>query len=331
MPRTDTLLLTQSDVAGALDPATCVQVVEDAFRAHGEGRAKPPVLCGVHVEHGAFHVKAGVMQLGREYFAAKTNANFPTNPRRHGRPSIQGTIVLHETEDGRPVAVLDSIEITSQRTAAASAVAARYLARDDARVVTIWGCGTQGRAHLRALRAVRPIERASVIDIDPDVARRFAAEMATELGIPVDVPADRRVALRDSDIIVTCTPSREPLLEDGAVPAGAFVAAVGADNPDKHEIAPALMASSTVVVDVLDQCAEIGDLHHALKAGAMTREGVHAELGQVVSGAIPGRTSDAEIFVFDSTGMALQDVAVSVRAYETALSNDHARRIDFSA
>jgi ornithine cyclodeaminase/alanine dehydrogenase-like protein (mu-crystallin family) len=330
MQPSKTLLLTQSDVARSLDPETCICAVEGAFRAYG-GRARPPALCGIHGDRGAFHVKAGLMDLGRSYFAAKTNANFPGNPRRHELPSIQGTIALHDADDGRPLAILDSIEITSQRTAAASAVATRYLAREDASVVTICGCGTQGRAHLWALRSVRLIEKVFAFDAEPGLARSFADEMAAELAIELSPVDDLLEAVRASDITVTCTPSRDPLLDVGSVPPGAFVAAVGADNPDKHEITPALMASSTVVVDVLDQCAEIGDLQHALSAGTMSATDVHAELGDIVSGKKPGRTSVDEIVVFDSTGMALQDVATAALAYESAVREGYGTWVDFSA
>ncbi len=331
MPSTGTLLLTQSDVVHSLDLDVCISAVEDAFRAHGEGRVASPALCGVHADQGAFHIKAGLMDLGRSYFAAKTNANFPGNPRANGLPSIQGTIVLHDADDGRPLAVLDSIEITSQRTAAASAVAARYLARDDASVVTICGCGIQGRAHLRALRKVCSIERAFAFDIDAKVARRFADELESELGIEITVVSDLLAATRVSDITVTCTPTQQPLLDVSGVADGAFIAAVGADNPDKHEITPALMASSTVVVDVLEQCAEIGDLNHAVAAGTMTPADVRAELGDVVSGRKPGRSSDNGVVIFDSTGMALQDVAAAALAYEKAVRDNRGTWVDFSA
>ena len=130
---------------------------------------------------------------------------------------------------------------------------------------------------------------------------------------------DYREAVRASDVVVTCTPSRRPLLSAADVPTGCFVAAVGADSEDKQELAPDLLARSVVVVDVLEQCARIGDLHHALAAGAMRREDVHAELADVVSGRRPGPRSADEITVFDSTGTALEDVAAAALVYERAV------------
>jgi alanine dehydrogenase len=312
------LLLTRSDVADLLDLDACIAAVEDAFRRHGEGGTVTGVL-GIHVPGGGFHIKAGVLRLGRPYFAAKTNANFPNNPATHGLPTIQGVIVLADAELGTPLALLDSGEITTLRTGAATAVAAKYLARADARTAAIIGCGNQGRVQLRALQRVRPLARVRVYDRDRGRADEFARALAPELGLNIEVASDPRAAARTSDIVVTCTPAREPVLDVADVAPGSFIAAVGADNPDKQEIAPALLAASRVVVDVLEQAATIGDLHHAIAAGAMTVDDV-CELGQIVAGRLPGRRTPTETIVFDSTGMALQDVAAAAAVYERALA-----------
>jgi ornithine cyclodeaminase/alanine dehydrogenase-like protein (mu-crystallin family) len=276
----------------------------------------------VHARHGGFHVKAAGLDLGRLYVAVKTNGNFPDNTHRHGLPTIQGVVVLCDADDGRPLAVMDSMELTLRRTAAASAVAARYLARPDSRTVAICGCGIQGRAHLRALTRVLPIERARAFDTDADCARRFAHDLSLELGIDVIPAAGLGEAAKDADVWVTCTTSREPFLGREHVAPGAFVAAVGADNEDKQELHPDLMGSALVVADVLDQCARIGELHHALDAGVLTRDAVSAELADVVTGARPGRVSRDDVTVFDSTGTALEDVAAAAIAYERAVAQD---------
>lgn len=318
METRETLILTRRDVVRLLGVADCMNAVERAFRAHADGETIAPAVLGVHVAHGGFHVKtAGLLGDGAA-FAAKVNANFPGNPASRGLPTIQGVIVLFDPESGQPLAILDSIEITSLRTAAATAVAARYLARADASRVTVCGCGEQGHAQLRALAVVRPLATVRAFDIDAERARRFAHEMSEELGVDVVAVRDLRAAARDSDIVVTCTPSRRWFLGVADVSPGTFVAAVGADNPEKQEIEPALLAASTVVVDMLEQCATIGDLHHALDTGAMTREQVHAELAEVVAGRRPGRQRADEIMVFDSTGTALQDVAAARLVYERA-------------
>jgi ornithine cyclodeaminase/alanine dehydrogenase-like protein (mu-crystallin family) len=327
----DTLVLTGRDVRTLLDWDGCIAAVERAFRLHAEGQSLPPGVLGVPAPGGGFHIKAAGLRLDRLYFAAKTNANFSDNPRRRGLPAIQGVIVLCDAEDGRPLAVMDSIEVTLRRTAAATAAAARHLARPDSRVATVCGCGTQGRAQLRALVRVLPIQRVFAFDADEAAAQAYAAEMGAELGLDVRPTTGPAAGLADSDLAVTCTPSRRPLLMREDVRPGTFVAAVGADSADKQELDPRLMAAAVVVADVLDQCASIGDLHHALEAGLMSREHVHAELAEVVSGRKAGRRTRDEITVFDSTGTALQDVAAAAAVYEKAAASGLGLRVALGA
>jgi len=260
-------------------------------------------------------------------FAAKLNANFPGNGARFGLPTIQGVVVLSDGENGFPLAVMDSGSITVLRTAAATGVAAKVLAREDARVATVCGLGAQSRTQLRALALVRPLEKVFAVDLDPARAQTFAADMSRDLGVPVEAAADLARAAQASDLIVTCKPAKRWLLDRAMVRPGAFVAAVGADSEDKQEIAPDLMASAKVVCNVRAQCAAIGDLHHAVAAGVMKIDDVHAELADVLTGRRPGRESADEITLFDSTGTALQDVAAAALVHARALAEGAGTRV----
>jgi alanine dehydrogenase len=325
-----TLLLTRSDVASLLTVADCISAVEHAFKLYGEGRTSPPGILGADARDGGFHIKAGILELDRSYFAAKVNANFPQNRRHFNLPLIQGVIVLCDAENGYPLAVMDSIEITIQRTGAATAVAAKYLANADAKVLTICGCGNQGRVSLRALSHLFSFDSVFAYDIDCEQARSFATELSAETGLRINTVQEFAAAVNESHIVVTCTPANHFFLKSEHVPAGAFVAAVGADSEGKQELDPALLSQNKVVVDVLNQCAAIGELHHALKANTMTRENVHSELGEVVAGLRPARTSSDEIIIFDSTGMALQDVIVAAEVYNKAVSKGLGKSINFA-
>jgi ornithine cyclodeaminase/alanine dehydrogenase-like protein (mu-crystallin family) len=274
--------------------------------------------------HGGFHVKGagfGRGELtpgGRSYAAFKVNGNFPGNPERFGLPTIQGALMLCDGETGELLAVMDSGEVTLQRTAAATAVAAQHLARPESRVVTICGCGQQASAQLRALVDVLPLRSGFAWDRDPDrVAQllREASAMGLDL-IAVERPAEGTLR---SDVVVTCTTAAEPILALDDVSAGAFIAAVGADWPTKNEIAPDLMARAAVIADVLEQCLAMGDLHHAVAAGRMSAADIRGELGQVLTGARQGRITAEEITLFDSTGCAVQDVAAAAVIYERAI------------
>lgn len=313
-----TLILTRRDVAALLSIEECMEAVERVFRLNGEGKTQAPGVLGVHVSDGGFHIKAGVLQLNRPYFAAKINANFPQNPKRLGLPTIQGVILLSDADNGYPLAVMDSTEITGQRTAAATAVAAKYLARTESKTLTICGCGIQGRISLLALMGLFPLEQVFAYDVDSTRSQKFANDLSAELAIAIKAVDQLEDAALQSDICITCTPSRQFFLKRNHIAPGSFVAAVGADNEDKQELDPSLLAGSKVVVDLVEQCATIGELHHALEQKVMRKDQVHAELGEVVAGTKPGRTSSDEVIVFDSTGMALQDVVTSALVYEKA-------------
>lgn len=325
-----TLLLSRQDVAALLSIDECIAAVAHAFKLQAEGRSLGPGMLGIHSCDGGFHIKAAGLELARPYFAAKVNGNFFQNKQRFGLPNIQGVIVICDAANGYPLAVMDSIEITIIRTGAATGVAADYLARHDSTVATISGCGNQGRISLRALVAVRKLQKAFAFDVDHDQATRFANELSRELRIAVTAVRDLGQAVSRSDICVTCTPSKQPYVNQSDVMPGTFIAAVGADSEVKQELDPGLIAASKLVVDSLDQCATIGDLKLALKQGLMTKADVHAELGEVITGRKPGREGLEEVIIFDSTGTAVQDAAAAAIAYEKAVATDRGILFDFA-
>ncbi|HEX4440923.1 MAG TPA: ornithine cyclodeaminase family protein [Thermoanaerobaculia bacterium] len=318
MTTAPTLLLSRDDVAASLTLDACIAVVENAFRMAGRGESPASGILGYPTGPGGFHVKAAALRLSHDYFAAKLNANFSENRARFGLPTIQGVVALFDAENGRLLALMDSIEITLLRTAAATAVAAKHLARADSEAVLVGGCGAQARAQLRALARVLPIKRVLAYDTDAPVAERFARDLAPALGIEIATAPDPGVALRCSDVAVTCTTSRRAFLRREDVPPGLFIAAVGADAPEKQELDPEILRTCRLVVDSRDQCATIGELHHALEQGILGSPAEATELAEVVVGKKPGRQSREEIVVFDSTGIALEDVAAAAAAYEDA-------------
>ena len=299
-----------------------VSATEDGFRAYAAGDAEVPHPGYLTASEGTFHAKSARLTLDRAYVAVKLNANFPQNPQRNDLPTIQGVLVLFDATNGMVLAVLDSIEVTLRRTAAASALAARHLARPNSGTITLCGCGAQGRAQLEALADVLPIRQVSVWDIDGNKAQLFAREMRGALRLDVNAVAEPHHAACTSDVIVTATSARKAFLTRDMVPAGAFVAAVGADNPEKSELTPELLAASTLVVDILGQAATMGDLHHAIEAGLVTADEVHAELADVIVGRKSGRLSDDQTIVFDSTGTAIQDVASAVAIWQRATASN---------
>jgi ornithine cyclodeaminase/alanine dehydrogenase len=325
------LLLSREDLASLLSLDDCIDAVEAAFRDHALGKSLGTGILHMDAPDGEFHIKAGGLQEPSLYFALKANAGFFNNATRFGLPNIQGLIILYSAETGYPLAVLDSLGITVKRTGAATAVAAKYLARSSSKVATVIGCGTQGRIQLRSLTKVLPIETAYAYSIVEGESEKFAAEMSNELGLEVAAASTLEKAVSACDVCVTCTPARKFFLREEDVRPGSFVAGVGADSPDKQELEPKLVANHKLVVDLAEQCVHVGELHHALSAGLMTEEDVHAELGAVVAGHSAGRSNDNEITVFDSTGTALQDTAATILAYERARQSGVGLLFDFGA
>lgn len=318
----EVLLLSGDDISRLLTWADAVAAVEAAFRALGDGHAPAPGILGFHIPDGGFHIKAGFSARQDGYFATKINANLPGNSAR-GLPTIQGVIALFSATDGRLLALLDSIELTARRTGAATGVAAQYLAAPDAKTLTIAGCGVQSYAQIRCVAEVRPIEQVFAYDPRKDAAEALAARIRDDLAINAEAVTNLRDYSRMSEVVITCTPSKTPILFVDDVKPGAFVAGVGADNPEKHELDAALLRASMLITDLTEQCAAIGDLHHADATP-------HAELAEIVSGKAALPASREKTVVFDSTGMALQDVMAAAHVYEKAVADAHFMRTSSS-
>ncbi|HSH38214.1 MAG TPA: ornithine cyclodeaminase family protein [Chthoniobacterales bacterium] len=325
-----TLLLARQEITALMRFEDYLGAVEDAFRLDAEGKTIETGLLHADAREGEYHIKTGGVYLDRAFYCVKANGGFFRNPERGELPAIQGIIYLSDAETGCPLAVMDSVELTRQRTAAATALAAKHLARPESSTITVCGTGAQARQHLCAFRHLFPLERAFVFGRDDAKARHFASEMSGELQLVVE-PIDDLSVARESDIILTCTSARDAFLQPSMVAPGAFVGAVGADSPHKQELAPELLASSKVVADLVAQSARVGELHHAIDADLMTARQIHAELGEIITGRKSARTDATETFVFDSTGTALQDVAAAARVYEKAKAAEAGTLFDFAA
>jgi alanine dehydrogenase len=326
-----TLLLRRSDVEKLLSLHDCIDAVEEIFRAQGNGKVPAAGILGVKAPGGGLHVKAGLLPRGRNYIVAKLNTNFPGNRSQARVPTIQGVIVVYDAGNGSPLAILDSIDVTIKRTAAASTIATKYLARPDSCTATICGCGQQGRAQLRAIHLVLPLKKIYAFDLDDCAGKNLAAELGNELHLEIEPVRDLRRAIQKSNLCITCTTSREFFVRKEDVAPGTFIAAVGADDENKQEIDPALMASAKVVADSLEQSCMIGDTHHAIAQGLMRKQDVYAELPEVVAGHKPGRTSDDEVTIFDSTGVAIEDAVAAAAVYEKARAASIGSYFSFAA
>jgi alanine dehydrogenase len=322
------LLLSRGDIAELLTLDECILAVENAFRAYANGQALMPGLLHVSTPRGEFHVKVGgVSSPNRIYFTTKVGGGFFANRAELDLPTIIGLILLADGTTGSPLAVMESSFITRLRTGAATAVAAKYLARQCPTTVTVCGAGAQAEVQLLCLARVLTLKRVFIWarnDTTP-LARR----MSEAMNVDVQSVSELGCATLQSDVILTCTPAKRWYLGREHVKRGTFVAAVGADSPNKQEIEPELLKQSSVVCDLIDQSERVGDLHHALTAGLMTRDDIRGELGEIIIGAKPPRLQSDEIIIFDSTGTALQDAAVAAVVYEKAMRQRRGQHFAF--
>jgi ornithine cyclodeaminase/alanine dehydrogenase-like protein (mu-crystallin family) len=317
-PPAPALLLGRRDVAALLDLDELIAAVEGAFLSQARGETWGPAMASLDAGAGVFHAKGAGVGGAVPRAAFKVNGNFPGNPERCGLPTIQGVIVLADAANGALLAILDTIEITALRTAAVTAVAVRRLASPGVRRALLVGCGVQGWAHARALPRVLPGVELLVYDVVFERAATLAERLGRDSRLVCRAVNEFDEAVRASQVVVTCTTAARPFLSADLLAEGTLVAAVGADNPRKQELDPRLLARARVVVDDLEQCASGGELRHALAAGMLRREDVAATLADVVAGRRPGRAAASDIVVFDSTGVALADLAAAGLVYERA-------------
>ncbi len=311
------LLLARDAISKLATTRDYLAAMQTAFADLAASRFEVPAVGHVPGVGGMFHIKAAQRSGSPPLAVIKVNGNFPNNRVQHKLPTIQGFIALLDAERGCVLALMDSIEITARRTAAATALAAKYLAKRGSRSLAMIGCGVQARYHLEALRDVASIETVTFCDPRDEAADTFGAQ-ARELGLNARKVDAAKDAARGVDLVVTVTTATRPLLGLSDIDPGTFVAGVGADNPSKHELGTDLMKAGRVIVDSVAQASTMGDLHHAIAAGAMKLTDVRGDLADLVAGKSAGRSSDDERWVFDSTGLSIQDLAAAAMIYDRA-------------
>jgi len=312
-------ILTADDLRASLTMHEAVACMRDAFAALSDGRAVVPERHGFEMPH--CDGRALLMPVyipEQEQFGVKIVSLFAGNPDR-GMPYIQSLMVLADGRTGALLALMDGAYLTALRTGAASGLATDLLARPDAASVMIFGAGAQSRHQLEGVCAVREVKSACVYDTSRDRAGAFAREMSGRVRCPVSVAASPGEAA-NADIICTATTATSPVFPPEAVREGTHINAIGAYRPEMCEIPPRTVVRSLVVVDSrASVAAEAGDLLRAMNEEGFALSSIHAELGEIVSGIKPGRTSSAGVTLFKSVGNGAQDLVAAGRALENSV------------
>ena len=313
-------IIDEQTLRTVITPRVAVDAMRDAFRADGEGRAHVPAVINLEIPkvRGEFHVKTAHID-GVPHVAVKIASGFYDNPAR-GLPSGSGLMAVFDATTGMPAALLlDNGFLTDIRTGAAGAIAADVLAPDTIETVGVIGSGLQARYQIQCLRCVRAFR--TIVAWSPTRARldAYCAEMRAA-GFDARAAASPRDVCGEADVIVTATPSREPLLQAEWLRPGQHITALGSDSPGKQELdAGCLARADRLVVDRLTQCAAFGELRHALDAGLFRADRVHAELGEIVAGVKQGRTAPEQITIADLTGVGFQDTAIASKAIDLVI------------
>ncbi len=309
------LYLNEGNVKELLDMKAALGVVEDAFREHGMRRVQMPAKSYLYFPTGDLRTMPAYLKSAGIAGVKIVNVH-PGNPAK-GLPTVIAVVVLNSIETGAPLAVISGTYLTDVRTGAAGGVAADRLARRDATVVGMVGAGRQAETQLRAISLVREIETVKVIDRSAAACIRFREAMA-DLGCDIVIAESARGAC-DCDILVTTTPVRAPIVADGWVREGTHINAIGADAKGKQELDPMILKRSKIVIDDHAQATHSGEINVPLTEGLITVDDICCTLGEIITGMKPGRGNDGEITVFDSTGLAIQDVSTANHVYRQAV------------
>ncbi|MFC7224740.1 ornithine cyclodeaminase family protein [Halalkalicoccus sp. GCM10025322] len=322
-----TLLLNGDDVAENARLSELVPAIEEAFAAYERGDAQMPPKSYIDLPryNGDFRSMPAYMDAGDWDAAGIKWVNVhPDNPTDHDLPTVLGTMIYSDPETAFPLAILDGTELTMQRTGAAAAVATDHLAREGAKSLGIVGAGAQAYTQLEAIAEVRPIERVVISDLDEERVERFVSRFAERF----DVRGGSIEEVASCDVLSTVTPVEEPIVSREMIGEHTHVNAMGADAEGKHELADEILLDAKLVIDDHAQTTHSGEINVPYAEGTLTDDDIHAAIGEIVVGDRPGRTPDDGLTVFDSTGLAIQDVAAAHVVYGHADENDNGYRFD---
>jgi alanine dehydrogenase len=312
------LMLSRKEIEEILPPKEVIKAVEDSYKEFGLNTAIVPPRIRVDMErYNANMLVMPAYLTGMDALGTKLVTTHLGNS-KFNLPTVIGTIILNDPKTGVPMAILDGTYITAMRTGAAGAVAAKYLSREDSSTATIIGTGVQGRSQLIALCEVRQIKKVFAFDVDGKRCEQYVGEMKKRIGAEVVEADNLQEAVRQSDIVVTATPSSDPIIKGDWVMEGCHVTGIGSHSPDARELDENVVTkASKIVLDTWD-AKKVGDIAYPISKGLLKEEDIYSDIGTIVAGKKPGRTSPKEITVFKSVGTAVADVSTALRVYQLA-------------
>ena len=322
----DVLWLSSDEIKKIIDISELIPVVEKAFEQHGLGRTQMPSKSYLSFDkyNGDLRTMPAYVE-DLEMAGVKIVNSHPNNPSK-GIPTVMAVMILNDPKTGAPLAIMDGTYLTDMRTGAAGAVAVKHLARKNSKIIGLVGAGRQARTQLQAISNVVELEKAIVVDKSLGESKKFKEEMESIVGIDIEINENIK-SVCDSDILVTTTPVRSPIVMEEWISDGVHINAMGADAEGKEELEPGILKKAKIVIDDISQAVHSGEINVPLSKGVISEDEIYANLGEIVAFKIPGRTSDDDITIFDSTGLAIQDIAAGKLVYEMALESGMGQRL----
>jgi alanine dehydrogenase len=316
-----TLFITAKDVQSVLTYPLSLKTVEAAFKAFGQGKAYQPPKSYLTFKYGDLRsMPAYINAPGMNVAGIKSVTVHPDNHKKFSLPTVMATILLTDPKNGFNVAILDGTYITNMRTGASGGVATKYLSRKNSKVMALIGAGAQAYTQLHHIMLTRKLKEVRVHARSEKSMIKFCVEMSKEYPEVTFLPEpDGKKACRGADIITTTTPARKPIIKKSWIDPGTHINGIGADAAGKQELETALTKSCKIVIDEWQQASHSGEINVSIAKGKLNKKDIHAELGEIVAGKKKGRTSDNEITLFDSTGLAIQDVSTAFVVYQALM------------
>ncbi|MGZ7119575.1 MAG: alanine dehydrogenase [Methanobacterium sp.] len=326
----ETILLSYSQINDLMEMNDVLKSVETAYKVHAERKVQMPSK-----QYLFFKKFKGDLRImpcfirGMDESGVKNVNVHPDNPRKYGLPTVMGVIELVDPKTGFPISVMDGTWITNMRTGAAAGVATKYLARDNSEVLGLVGAGVQAATGLEAINEVMDIKEVKVTCRTCQNRDEFAETASLKYGIDVKAVDTIKEAVKGSDVLLTTTPAREPVVKSKWVEKGTHINAMGADAPGKQELDSHVLQEARIFIDCWDQASHSGEINIPFHEGLVRKSDIIGKIGDVILGTAPGRTSDDDITVFDSTGLAVQDIVTAWNVYEKAVKQGIGKKMNF--
>ncbi len=314
-----TLLLTQKDIKKIFKMRNAISVVERTFRSFASGKTQMPEKSYVYLPKFRGDFRSMPAFVEDQHAVGVKWVNVHLNNFKKSLPTVMAMIVLGDVKTGYPIAVMDGTYLTNLRTGAAGAVAAKHLARKNSHTIALIGSGNQARTQLEGLNLLFKIRHVKVWSTDSSADEKLIKETAYRFPFTVEKSKSAEMCVKNADIVVTTTPSREPIIKLKWIAPGTHINAIGADAKGKEELEPAILTHSKLVVDDWVQASHGGEINVPVSKGIITKRDIYAELGSIIAGKRKGRANNSEITVFDSTGLSIHDIACAHAVYKQAV------------